>query len=92
MTSTTAATPTVRETPARDRTFPTLNAVRLPAALEGQTEVDLRGALLQDYGIEIGGGFGDLKGKLWRIGLMGHGAEARNVYALAGALRTLLAA
>jgi alanine-glyoxylate transaminase/serine-glyoxylate transaminase/serine-pyruvate transaminase len=70
--------------------LPTLNAVRLPAALEGQREADLRTALLREQGIEIGGGFGDLKGKLWRIGLMGHGAEARNVYALAGALRSLL--
>ena len=70
--------------------LPMLNAVRLPAALEGQKEADLRSALLKEHGIDIGGGFGDLKGKLWRVGLMGHGAQARNVLTLAGALRALL--
>lgn len=68
--------------------LPTLNAVRLPNTLESQ-EAALRTRLLQEHGIEIGGGFGDLKGKLWRIGLMGHGSEARNVYTLVGALRHL---
>jgi alanine-glyoxylate transaminase/serine-glyoxylate transaminase/serine-pyruvate transaminase len=69
--------------------LPTLNAVHLPPALESH-EAALRTKLLTDYGIEIGGGFGDLKGKVWRVGLMGHGSEARNVFALVGALRELL--
>lgn len=69
--------------------LPTLNAVLLPDSLS-PNEADLRNRLLSAFGIEIGGGFGDLKGKLWRIGLMGHGSEARNVYALVGALRSLL--
>ncbi len=70
--------------------LPTLNAVLLPESLHGDAEATLRSRLLAEFGIEIGGGFGDLKGKLWRIGLMGHGSEARNVYALSGALRALL--
>ncbi|GAB4461445.1 MAG: alanine--glyoxylate aminotransferase family protein [Armatimonadaceae bacterium] len=69
--------------------LPTLNAVRLPENLQGQ-DADLRSRLLTEFGIEIGGGFGDLKSKIWRIGLMGHGSEARNVYALIGALRQIL--
>jgi alanine-glyoxylate transaminase/serine-glyoxylate transaminase/serine-pyruvate transaminase len=71
--------------------LPTLNSVRLPDALQPR-DADLRARLLAEFGIEIGGGFGDLKGKLWRIGLMGHGSQARNVYALSGALGALLSA
>lgn len=70
--------------------LPTLNAVRLPDEFSAN-EAGLRSRLLSEFGIEIGGGFGDLKGKLWRIGLMGHGSEARNIYALSGALKALLA-
>lgn len=69
--------------------LPTLNAVLLPEDLQAH-DAALRTRLLTEFGIEIGGGFGDLKGKLWRVGLMGHGSEARNVYALAGALRAVL--
>ena len=68
--------------------LPTLNAVLLPDNLGD--EAPIRSRLLTDYGIEIGGGFGDLKGKLWRIGLMGYGSQARNVLTLAGALRAIL--
>ena len=68
--------------------LPTLNAVRLPDGFGD--EAALRSRLLTDYGIEIGGGFGDLKGKLWRVGLMGHGSQARNVFTLAGALKAIL--
>lgn len=69
--------------------LPTLNAVRLPERLVAN-EAALRGRLLTEFGIEIGGGLGDLKGKVWRIGLMGHGSESRNVHTLIGALRTIL--
>jgi alanine-glyoxylate transaminase/serine-glyoxylate transaminase/serine-pyruvate transaminase len=74
--------------PAECRLF-TLNAVLLPDALQAD-DAALRSRLLSEFGIEIGSGFGELKGKLWRIGLMGHGSEARNVHALIGALRELL--
>jgi len=60
---------------------------RLP---EGMTEADVRRALLFEYGIEIGGGLGDLAGKGWRIGLMGHTARLRNVTLLLAALDELL--
>jgi len=64
-----------------------LNAVRIP---EGVDDVAVRRRLLNEYDIEIGGGLGDLKGKVWRIGLMGASSTANNVLTLLGALRGIL--
>ena len=64
-----------------------LNCVNIPA---GTDDVAVRRRLLQDYGIEIGGGLGVMAGKAWRIGLMGHGATIRNVDFLLAALRQIL--
>jgi alanine-glyoxylate transaminase/serine-glyoxylate transaminase/serine-pyruvate transaminase len=49
----------------------------------------MRSALLEQYNIEIGGGLGELKGKVWRIGIMGHSAKPENVLALLEALEKL---
>ncbi len=68
--------------------LPMLNAVRIP---EGVDDAAIRGALLNRFGIEIGGGLGAFKGKVWRIGLMGYGARENNVLVLLGALEQLLA-
>lgn len=68
--------------------LPMLNAVRIP---EGVDDAAVRKALLERYGIEIGGGLGDFKGKAWRIGLMGHGARPNNVLLVLSALEELLA-
>jgi len=54
-------------------------------------DVSGRKRLLDEYNIEIGGGFGPLKGKIWRIGLMGYGSRRENVTLLLAALRQLLA-
>jgi alanine-glyoxylate transaminase/serine-glyoxylate transaminase/serine-pyruvate transaminase len=67
--------------------LPMLNAVAIPA---GKDDAGIRRRLLDDFGIEIGGGLGALKGKAWRIGLMGHTAQTRNVTLLLAALRGLL--
>lgn len=67
--------------------LPMLNAVRVPA---GADDATVRRRLLDEYGIEIGGGLGAFKGKAWRIGLMGHGATRRNVTLLLAALRDIL--
>lgn len=67
--------------------LPMLNAISIPAGLE---DAPARRRLLDDYGIEIGGGLGDFRGKAWRIGLMGHGASRRNVTLLLAALNDLL--
>ena len=51
--------------------LPMLNAVSIPDGVDDKT---VRGRLLDEYGIEIGGGLGAFSGKAWRIGLMGHAA------------------
>ena len=40
--------------------------------------------------MEIGGGLGDFKGKVWRVGLMGHSCTMENVVLLLGALEKAL--
>ncbi len=64
-----------------------LNAVRIP---EGADDATVRQRLLNEYNIEIGGGLGDLKGKVWRIGLMGASSTPNNVLMLLGALNEIL--
>lgn len=68
--------------------LPMLNAVKIPV---GVNDAEIRGKLLTKYGIEIGGGLGAFKGKVWRIGLMGYAARAENVFKLLAALEELLA-
>ena len=70
-----------------DERLPMLNAVRIP---EGVQDKVVRGALLRDFGIEIGGGLGDLAGKVWRVGLMGHTACRKSVLLFLSALETVL--
>ncbi len=64
-----------------------LNAVRIPESVD---DVAVRQRLLNEYDIEIGGGLGDLKGKVWRIGLMGVSSTPNNVLMLLGALNKIL--
>ena len=68
--------------------LPTLNCVTIPNRVTD--EAALRKQLLTNYGIEIGGGLGELKGKVWRIGTMGASATRRNVTLLLAALHELL--
>jgi alanine-glyoxylate transaminase/serine-glyoxylate transaminase/serine-pyruvate transaminase len=67
--------------------LPMLNTVRIP---EGADDAKVRRSLLRQFGIEIGGGLGDLAGKVWRVGLMGHASSARNVCLFLAALETVL--
>lgn len=71
------------------RHLPMLNAVKIP---DGVEDAPVRKRLLEDFGIEIGGGLGAFKGKAWRIGLMGHAATRRNVTTVLAALREVLKA
>ena len=57
---------------------------------EGVDDATVRRSLLEDHNIEIGGGLGDLRGKVWRIGLMGESAREQNVFALLSALEVVL--
>jgi alanine-glyoxylate transaminase/serine-glyoxylate transaminase/serine-pyruvate transaminase len=68
--------------------LPMLNAVAVP---KGVDDAEVRKRLLNEYGISLGGGLGEFKGKAWRIGLMGQSATQRHVDALLSALNTILA-
>jgi len=69
--------------------LPSLNAVRVP---EGLDDGKVRKRLLSEYSIEIGGGLGALKGRIWRIGLMGYNSRPEVVYRCLGALESVLLA
>ena len=74
--------------PEKER-LPMLNTVRIP---KGADDGKVRKTLLSDFGIEIGGGLGDLAGKVWRVGLMGHASCERNVMLFLAALESILKA
>ena len=64
-----------------------LNAVTVT---EGADEAGVRKRLLTDFSIEIGAGLGPMKGKIWRIGLMGATSAPENVKKVLGALNACL--
>lgn len=68
--------------------LPSLTTVRVSEDID---EAQIRRRLLDEYNIEIAGGLGDLKGKIWRIGLMGYSARRENVLLLLSALEKLMA-
>lgn len=78
----------IEYTAASGHQLPMLNAVRIP---EGVDDAAIRSSLLDRFGIEIGGGLGEFKGKVWRIGLMGYGSRANNVLLFLSALEQVLA-
>ncbi len=67
--------------------LPQLNAISVP---EGVDEAAVRAILLSDYSLEIGAGLGAMAGKVWRIGLMGHASNPRNVLLCLSALDDVL--
>jgi len=72
---------------AADVSLPMLNSVLIP---DGVDDAAVRGQLLNEFGIEIGGGLGPMKGKTWRIGLMGDAAKKSNVLVFLAALEQCL--
>jgi len=68
--------------------LPQLNAVSIPAGVD---EAIVRQRLLNEFNLEIGAGLGDLAGKIWRIGLMGHACNINNVILCITALESVLA-
>ena len=70
----------------RDRLW-SLNTVRIP---DGISDGLVRTKLLERFGIEIGGGLGPLKDKIWRVGLMGASSQKNNVLLLLNALEEIL--
>ncbi|MBQ11715.1 MAG: alanine--glyoxylate aminotransferase [Planctomyces sp.] len=67
-----------------------LNPLTTAVIPEGIEDAEVRRTLLTSHNIEIGGGLGDLRGKAWRIGLMGDSARESNVFALLSALEMTL--
>ena len=68
--------------------LPTLNAIVIP---DGVDDVKLRNYLLKTFKLDIGGGFGKFKGKIWRVGLMGYSSSADNVLFFIPAISRALA-
>jgi alanine-glyoxylate transaminase/serine-glyoxylate transaminase/serine-pyruvate transaminase len=68
--------------------LPMLNSVLIPSGVD---DLAVRKQLLAEFGIEIGSGLGPLKGKTWRIGLMGETSTASNVLLFLAALERCLA-
>ena len=62
-------------------------AVEIPEGVPGE---GVRGALLDDFGIEIGTSFGPLNGRVWRIGTMGYNARRDTVLTTLAALESVL--
>ena len=71
----------------RDHRLPALTTVCIP---DGVDDVSVRSRLRDAYNIDIAGGFGPLKGKIWRVGLMGFSSRRENVTLLSEALREIL--
>jgi alanine-glyoxylate transaminase/serine-glyoxylate transaminase/serine-pyruvate transaminase len=66
--------------------LPMLTCAVVPGHID---EAVVRRQLLETFGIEIGGGLGPLKGKVWRIGLMGESCTEANILTLLNALEEI---
>lgn len=67
--------------------LPTVTAVTIPAGVD---DAKLRNQLLDEFNIEIAGGFGPIKGKIWRVGLMGYCSQKPFVLLFLAALEKCL--
>ena len=67
--------------------LPPLTTAQVPAGIDPHA---LRARLLNEYNIEIAGGFGALKDQVWRIGLMGYSSSKENITLFLAALEELL--
>lgn len=67
--------------------LPVVTCVTIPEGVNGEA---VRSMLLNSFGIEIASSFGELKGKIWRIGTMGYSCSQKNVLHVLGALEAVL--
>jgi alanine-glyoxylate transaminase/serine-glyoxylate transaminase/serine-pyruvate transaminase len=67
--------------------LPTVTAVMIPAGVD---DAKVRNRLLDEFNIEIAGGFGAVKGKIWRVGLMGYCSQKSNVLLFLAAFEKVL--
>ena len=65
----------------------TVTAIMIP---DGIDDAKVRNQLLDEFNIEIAGGIGPLKGKIWRLGLMGYCAQKANVLLLLAAMEKVM--
>ncbi|MBD1893430.1 alanine--glyoxylate aminotransferase family protein [Coleofasciculus sp. FACHB-129] len=71
----------------REFRLPTLTTVCIPQGVDGKA---IARQLLNEHNIEIGGGLGELAGKVWRVGLMGFNSRPETVDRLVEALKQVL--
>src|ERR1019366_10410361 len=67
--------------------LPTVTAINIPDGVDG---TKVRSRLLNEFSIEIAGGLGELKTKIWRVGLMGYSSQRGNVLLFLDALERIL--
>ena len=67
-----------------------LNPITVVNAPEGVNEGEVRARLLNDFNIEVSGGLGEFRGRVWRVGMMGNGARESSVLSLLSALEVIL--
>jgi alanine-glyoxylate transaminase/serine-glyoxylate transaminase/serine-pyruvate transaminase len=67
--------------------LPTVVSIRVP---QGADDARVRRQLRDDFGIEIAGGIGSLKGKIWRVGLMGYVSQPKHILLFLAALEKVL--
>jgi alanine-glyoxylate transaminase/serine-glyoxylate transaminase/serine-pyruvate transaminase len=67
--------------------LPTVTAVMIPGSID---DAKVRNQLLDEFNIEIAGGFGSVKGKIWRVGLMGYCSQKSNVLLFLAAFEKVL--
>jgi alanine-glyoxylate transaminase/serine-glyoxylate transaminase/serine-pyruvate transaminase len=72
----------------REYRLASLTTVRVPDGVDAK---DVTVRLLNEFNIEIAGGFGPLAGQIWRVGLMGFNSQPQNVDRLLKALKVVLA-
>lgn len=71
----------------KEHRLATVTSVRVPPSASHD---HMRQSLLEEYGIEVGAGLGQLKGAIWRIGLMGHSSQRKYVSLVLAAIRDIL--
>jgi alanine-glyoxylate transaminase / serine-glyoxylate transaminase / serine-pyruvate transaminase len=67
--------------------LPSVTTVLAPLGISAAA---VRATLLAEYDIEIAAGLGEYTDRLWRVGIMGHSAQRRNVILLLTALEQVL--
>jgi alanine-glyoxylate transaminase / serine-glyoxylate transaminase / serine-pyruvate transaminase len=67
--------------------LPTLTTVCVPAGVDAKA---VSARMLKEFNLEIGNGLGELAGKVWRVGLMGHNSRKENVDRLVDVFKQVL--